>query len=68
VKYVNEVSEFVGSELGEDAVRSSDIKGRALSLAVPKGRITGTQKAVIEDVRRWAKTLNNPVDIITNEF
>lgn len=68
MKYVNEVSEFVGSELGEDVVLPSDIKGRALSLAVPKGRITGTQKAVIDDVRRWARTLNNPVDIIINEF
>ena len=66
VKYVNEVSEFVGDQLAEDV--PSDIKGRALSLAVPKGSITETQRAVIENVRRWARTLNNPVDIAINEF
>jgi hypothetical protein len=62
------VSEFVGDRLGNDVVEFSDIKGRALSLAVPKGSITETQKAVIENVRRWARTLKNPVDIIINEF
>ena len=30
--------------------------------------MTATQKAVIENVRCWARTLNNPVDIIINEF
>jgi hypothetical protein len=49
-------------------VRLYEIKGRALSLAVPKGSMTETQKAVIEEVRRWARTLKNPVDIIINEF
>jgi hypothetical protein len=67
-KYVNEVSEFVGDRLGEDVVLPSDIKGRALSLAIPKESLTVTQKAVIENVRRWARMLNNPVDIIINEF
>jgi hypothetical protein len=43
-KYVNEVSEFVGDSLGNDIVRPSDIKGRALSLAVPRGSMTATQK------------------------
>jgi hypothetical protein len=68
VKYVDEVSEFTGDQLAEDVVLPSNIKGRALSLAVPKGSITPTQRAVIEDVRRWAKTLDHPVDIIINEF
>jgi hypothetical protein len=68
VKYGNEVSELVGDQLAEDVVLPSDIKGRALSLAVPKGSMTATQKAVIENVRRCARMLNNPVDIIINEF
>jgi hypothetical protein len=68
VKYVNQVSEFVEGQLGEDVVLPSDIKGRALSVAVPKGSITAMQKAVIEHVRRWARTLKNPVHIIINEF
>jgi hypothetical protein len=67
-EYAGEASEFVGGELGEDEVLLSQIKGRALSLAVPKGSITETQRAVIEEVRRWARTLKNPVEIIINEF
>ena len=30
--------------------------------------MTETQKAVIEDVRGWARTLKNPVEIIIDEF
>ncbi len=58
----------MGGELGEDEVLPSHIKGRALSLAVPKGSMTETQRAVLEDVRQWAMTLKNPVDIVINEF
>ena len=68
VDCVVEVSEFVGDSFANDVVRFSDIKGRALSLAVPKGSITKTQRAVIEEVRRWAITLDNPVEIIITEF
>jgi hypothetical protein len=68
VKYVGEVSEFEEGQLAEDVVLPSDIKARALSLAVPKESITETQRAVIENVRRWARQLGNPVEIIINEF
>jgi hypothetical protein len=68
VDCVVEVSEFEGGELAEDVVLPSDIKGRAVSFAVPKGSISETQKAVIEDVLRWARTLKNRVDIVIDEF
>jgi hypothetical protein len=68
VDCVVEVSEFEGGELAEDVVLPADIKGRAVSFAVPKGSISETQKAVIENVRRWARTRKNPVDIIIDEF
>jgi hypothetical protein len=67
-KYVREVSEFTDGALGNDVVDVADVKGRVLSLAIPKGSMTEMQKAVVEDVRRWARTLNNPVDIIISEF
>jgi hypothetical protein len=66
--YVMKVSEFVGDIFGNDVVQFSDIKGRSLSLAVPKGSMTEMQSTVIEDVRRWARTLDNPVEIIVTEF
>jgi hypothetical protein len=66
--YVMKVSEFMGDSFGNDIVQFSDIKGRSLSLAVPKGSMTEMQSAVVEDVRRWARTLDNPVEIIVTEF
>ena len=51
-KYVNEVSEFVGGQMGKDVVEFFDIKARALSLAVPRG-MTATQREAINAVRSW---------------
>jgi hypothetical protein len=68
VKYVGQVSEFMGDSYGGDVVRLPDIKGRALSLAVPKGSITEARKAAIEEVQRWARSLDNPVEITIDEF
>jgi hypothetical protein len=68
VDYVVKVSEFAGDSFGNDVVQFSEIKGRALSLAVPKGSMTEMQRAAIEDVRRWARTLDNPVEITVTEF
>jgi len=66
---VNDVSEFLGASLGDDAVRLSDIKGRVLSLAVPKESTTVSQREAIDAVRDWARTKNyNPVQIIITEF
>lgn len=53
-KYVNEVSEFVGGQMGKDVVEFFDIKARALSLAVPRG-MTATQREAINAVRSWAR-------------
>jgi hypothetical protein len=64
---VGVVSEFIGGQLGKDVVRLSDIKGRALEVVIPTGTITPTQRAIVEAVRTWAKTLRNPVEIIINE-
>ena len=66
-KYVGEVSEFVGGELGEDVVEFSDIKGRAVEVAIPKGTMTPEQREIVEAVRSWAKTLRNPVELMIIE-
>jgi hypothetical protein len=66
-RHVREVSEFVGGELGEDVVELADIKGRALEVVIPKGVITPKQREVFETVRSWARTIENPVEIIINE-
>jgi hypothetical protein len=65
--YVGEVSDFIGGRLGEDVVAFSHIKGRAVEVAIPKGTMTPQQREIVEAVRSWAKTLQNPVDLIIIE-
>jgi hypothetical protein len=43
--------------MGDIEIKSSDIKRRILSLAIPKGAITEAQRAAIETVRREARYL-----------
>jgi hypothetical protein len=62
------VVEFNGANLANDEVKSSDIDGRALDLAIPKGSVTVVQRRAIEAVRRRAKLGDRPVDIIITEF
>ncbi len=66
--YVGRVSEFDGAEFDGDEVASGQITGRVLQLVVPKGSMTEAQRAVIDAVREWAKTLDRPVDVIITEF
>lgn len=66
--YINDLEEFDGVDRGDDLVWDSAIRGRVLSLAIPKGSMTAEQRIVIESVRDWARTLKNPVDIIITEF
>jgi len=67
-KYINDVSEYDGGYSADDEVASSAIAGRVLSLAIPKGSMTETQRVAIEAIRAWAKTLKNPVEINITEF
>jgi hypothetical protein len=68
-KYANELSEFDGRAWAGEEVKLSDIKGRTLSLAIPKESITATQRDAIEAVRMWARMKNyNPVEITVTEF
>ena len=67
-EYAGEVSEFVGGKLRNDVVKSSEIRGRALEVAIPKGTMTSKQREIVDAVRSWAKTLQNPVDVIIIEF
>jgi hypothetical protein len=67
-KYVDDVVEFNGANLANDEVKSSDISGRALALAIPKGSMTVVQQRAIEAARQRAKLGDRPVDIIIKEF
>jgi hypothetical protein len=67
-KYVDDVVEFNGANLANDEVKSSDISGRALALAIPKGSMTVVQQRTIEAARLRAKLSDRPVDIFITEF
>ena len=67
-KYVDDVVEFNGASLADDEVESSDISGRGLHLAIPKGSMTEAQQRAIDVARRRAKLSDRPVDIFITEF
>jgi hypothetical protein len=67
-KYIDDVVEFNGANLANDEVKLSDIEGRALHLAIPKGSMTEAQRRAIEAVRRRAQLGDRPLDIIITEF
>lgn len=52
--YVDNVRDFKGKDCGGDTVRLSDIKGRALDFAVPKG-MSKEQQAVFDSVASYSK-------------
>lgn len=65
-KCIDDVAGFAGAQWGDDEVEFSAIKGRAVSLAVPKGSMTELQRAAIEAARRRGAALG--VDLIVTAF
>jgi hypothetical protein len=63
---IDQMALYEGNEVSVIAIRSSEITGRALSLAVPKGSMTATQRAVIEAARLRAQAFD--VDLIVTPF
>jgi len=64
--YIDNVATYEGSALGAFDITPSDISGRALSLAIPKGSMTPAQRAVIEAARTRAQAFR--VQLIVTEF
>jgi hypothetical protein len=64
--YVNRLLEYEGSVFGDIKITSGDIASRRLSLAIPKGSMTSTQRTVIDAARRRAESLG--IDLIVTEF
>lgn len=67
-KWVDEVESFNGGQWGGNEVKETAIAGRTISIAIPKGSMTGEQRAVFNEIRERARNLRNPVDIIVTEF
>jgi hypothetical protein len=67
-KYVDEVAEFNGAKWADDMVKLSDIKGRAVSFAIPSGSMTAAERTAFEAARERAKLGKTPVEISITEF
>jgi hypothetical protein len=65
-KYIDSLDAYRGTDWGGDEIYDSAIKGRALSLIIPKGSMTAVQKAAIEAARARANSLG--IDVIVTEF
>ena len=49
--YIDKMALYDGGQLGAVVIKSTDISGRALSLAIPKGSMTVAQQTAIEAAR-----------------
>jgi len=66
--YVGKVSDFGGAQFAGVTVGPDQISARVLQLVIPKGSMSDEQKATIDAVRAWAKTLEPPVDVVVTEL
>jgi hypothetical protein len=63
--YIDKLALYEGSKMGDITISSSEISGRALSLAVPKGSMTAAQRAAIEAARVRAQAFGVDLTITT---
>ena len=64
--YIGKLAMYEGSKMGDIAIGSSEISGRVLSVAIPKGSMTAAQRAVIEAARTRAHAFG--VDLTITPF
>jgi hypothetical protein len=62
------VSDFDGERFAGVTIEPDQISARVLQLVIPKGSMSDEQRAAIDAVRAWAKTIEPPVDLIVTEL
>jgi hypothetical protein len=65
-KYIDSLAGFEGDTMGDIVIRNSDISGRVLDIAVPKGSMTAVQKTAIDAASKRAETLG--IKLVITEF
>jgi hypothetical protein len=65
-EYITKVATYEGGKIETLEINGSDITGRVLSIAVPKGSMTAVQQAAIEAARVRAKAFG--VDLVVTAF
>ena len=64
--YITKVATYEGGKMGALEINGSDITGRVLSIAIPKGSMTAVQRAAIDAARTRARGLG--VEVKVTEF
>jgi hypothetical protein len=60
--YVDKVAGFEKGTLGKDVIKSSEVTGRALDLAIPSGA-SSTQQAILKEIISYGQSKNVAVNI-----
>jgi hypothetical protein len=63
-RYINEVSEFNGTDRRGFEIESSEIRGRALTLVIPRGSGSRAQQSIIDEAKAYAKERGVRVTIV----
>ena len=64
--YVDRLARFEGDEMNGISIRPTDISGRVLDIAVPKGSITETQRAAIVSAKSRARAFG--INLVIHEM
>lgn len=64
--YIQKLASYDGGIMGYTKIESTDIAGRELSIAIPKGSMTAVQREAIEAARVRARSFG--VDLKITEF
>lgn len=65
-RYIDSLAAFEGDTMGDIVIRNSEISGRVLSIAVPRGSITAAQKAAIDAAGLRAQAFG--IKLVITEF
>ena len=62
--YVDKVSKFNGRTWAGVTVDASDIKGRGLTVAVPRGAVSSSQRLALTEAIRYGNTKDVTVTVV----
>jgi Iap family predicted aminopeptidase len=65
-QYIDSLASFEGDTMGDIVIENSDISGRVLDIAVPRGSMTAAQKAAIDAASLRAQAVG--IKLVITEF
>ena len=65
-RYIDSLAGFEGDTMGDIVIRNSDISGRVLNVAIPRGSMTAAQKPAIDAATLRAQAFG--IKLVITEF